>query len=101
MYAIRGIVTDGLIVPRDTIDALDKTNVIIVFTGTPTNQTTAELLPANCTVAELFDFCGDDTDVHEWLDMMDKMITESSDEDLSTFPKQNPMKNPEDYPWFS
>ena len=93
MQAVKGYISNGRFTPNDEFMLPNYARVMLVIEEVIENPTGKELLSDKA-----------DDSAHqarvEWLNRVESLLELSMDEDLSNFPKQELMKNPNDYTWF-
>ena len=93
MQAVKGYLSDGWFTTNDGVELPRHAKVVLVIEEVMNKPYSADLLPNK----------HDDTDKKariDWLNKVEAMLELSRDEDLSNFPKQELIKNLEDYPWY-
>lgn len=91
MQAIKGYLSNGLFTPSDEVGLPSHARVVLIIEEEIDKP--KQTLP----------FIPDEADKKartDWLIKVEEMLKQSRDEDLSYFPRQETVKNPEDYPWF-
>ena len=93
MQAVKGYISNGWFTPTNEFKLPSYARVMLVIEEVieePDNKGVS-LESADDTVKQAR---------INWLNRVEEMLALSMDEDLSNFPKQGPMKDPEDYVWF-
>ena len=93
MQAVKGYLSNGWFTPSDGANLPNHARVSLVIEEVIEKPHAVEALQFKISEAER-------QARTEWLDRIEAQLELVTDEDLSEFPKQRLMKNPEDYAWF-
>jgi len=92
MQAVKGYLSNGWFTPNDRVILPHHARVVLVIEEVVEKPQQADNFPFKSGEMEK------QTRI-AWLDGVEALLELSRDEELSDFPKQEMMKNLEDYPW--
>jgi hypothetical protein len=92
VQAVKGYLTNGWFMPSDGFVLPNHARVMLVI---------EEVMEKSQPTVSLSEAGNEKQASIEWLNRVEHLLELSRDEDLSGFPKQEPMKSPEDYAWFN